>query len=96
MFKSFALLLGFMSLTNMAQADVLSIANPSYQVPNNESGVMRPTQGMSMTDVEQQFGAPEKKFAAVGKPPITRWQYTEFVVYFEHDTVLHAVVPREK
>jgi hypothetical protein len=96
MFKSFALLLGFMSLTNMAQADVLSIASPSYQVPNNESGVMRPKQGMRMTDVEQQFGTPEKKFAAVGKPPITRWQYTEFVVYFEHDTVLHAVVPREE
>ena len=96
MFKSFVLLLGFMSFTNMAQADVLSIANPSYQVPNNESGVLRPTQGMSMADVEQQFGAPEKKFAAVGKPPITRWQHTEFVVYFEHDTVLHAVVPRER
>jgi hypothetical protein len=96
MFKSFALLLGFMSLTNIAQADVLSIANPSYQVPNNESGVKRPTQGMSMTDVEQQFGTPEKKFAAVGEPPITRWQYAEFVVYFEHGTVLHAVVPREK
>jgi hypothetical protein len=96
MFKSFALLLGFMSLTNIAQADVLSIANPSYQVPNNESGVLRPTQGMSMADVEQQFGTPEEKFAAVGEPPITRWQYAEFVVYFEHGTVLHAVVPREE
>jgi hypothetical protein len=96
MFKSFVLLLGFMSFANMAQADVLSIANPSYQVPNNESGVLRPTQGMSMAYVEQQFGAPEEKFAAVGEPPITRWQYAEFVVYFEHGTVLHAVVPREK
>jgi hypothetical protein len=95
MLKTFALLLGFISLTNTAQAEVLSIANPSYQLPNNESGVLRPTQGMSMAEVEQKFGTPEQKFAAVGEPPISRWQYSDFVVYFEHSSVIHSVVPRD-
>jgi hypothetical protein len=28
----------------------------------------------------------------VGSPPITKWFYPNFVVVFEHDKVLHAVV----
>ena len=32
------------------------------------------------------------KVPAVGKPPISRWEYPGFVVYFEHDHVIHSVV----
>ncbi len=95
MLKTHLLLLALVSFTTAVQAEVLSIANPSYQLPNNESGVLRPTQGMSMADVEQKFGMPEQKFAAVGEPPITRWQYADFLVYFEHSHVIHSVVPRD-
>jgi len=28
----------------------------------------------------------------VGKPPISRWEYPGFVVYFEHEHVIHSVV----
>ena len=28
----------------------------------------------------------------VGEPPITRWIYPAFSVYFEHDHVVHAVL----
>ncbi|PCH65517.1 MAG: hypothetical protein COC04_01680, partial [Gammaproteobacteria bacterium] len=56
-------------------------------------GVMRPTRGMSMTDVEQKFGQPEQRSDAVGEPPITQWEYSDFNVYFEHSTVIHSVVP---
>lgn len=51
-----------------------------------------PHQGATMTDVEAQFGAPTEKRDAVGKPPIARWMYAAFTVYFEGDRVINAVV----
>ncbi len=51
----------------------------------------RPTRGMSMAGVEERFGQPVDKRDAVGDPPITRWEYETFIVYFEYQTVIHAV-----
>ena len=82
-----------LSATSIAQAEVISIADPRYDVPNSAEGVIRPVQGVSMTTVEQQYGQPEQKSAAVGEPPITRWTYNNFVVFFEHNLVIHSVVP---
>jgi len=45
-----------------------------------------------MENVEARFGQPTSRVAAVGEPPITRWEYPGFIVYFEHDLVLHAAV----
>ena len=42
--------------------------------------------------VEAKFGAPANKSGPVGTPPITKWFYPNFVVVFENDKVLHAVV----
>ena len=50
-----------------------------------------PRPGSSMTAVEMQFGAPKTRHDAVGKPPITRWDYDGFSVYFEYQHVVHAV-----
>lgn len=85
-----------LSAFSIAQAEVISIADPRYDVPNTTEGVLRPTQGMSMATVEQRFGQPEQKSAAVGEPPITRWTYKDFTVFFEHDLVIHSVVPRPR
>ena len=69
-----------------AQAEVISLkANAALDVP-------RPTRGMTMHQVESQFGAPSEKHPAVGQPPITRWDYDTFSVFFEHELVLHSVV----
>ena len=57
-----------------------------------DSSIARPTRGMRMTQVERQFGAPSTRHEAVGQPPITRWDYPGFAVFFEHDIVIHAVV----
>jgi len=38
------------------QADTLSIAEPTYKTPNSESGILRPTRGMTMQQVEQNMG----------------------------------------
>ncbi|HEX7966006.1 MAG TPA: hypothetical protein VF651_09830 [Gammaproteobacteria bacterium] len=60
-------------------------ASPSYQM-------QLPQRGMDMANVEHIFGAPLEKQPAVGKPPISRWVYADYVVYFEYNMVLHAVM----
>ena len=54
----------------------------------------RPTRGMTQAKVESRYGAPATVKAPVGDPPITRWEYANFVVYFEYDKVIHAVHKR--
>lgn len=53
-----------------------------------------PTRGMTAERVEQRYGMPEARVAPVGDPPITRWEYRDFVVFFEYDRVIHAVARR--
>jgi hypothetical protein len=53
-----------------------------------------PARGMTMTRVESTFGAPSNRVAPVGQPPITRWEYPGFVVYFENQHVIHTVAVR--
>ena len=62
------------------------------QVAIKPAGIETPQRGATMTAVEQKFGAPANKSSAVGSPPITKWFYPNFVVVFENDKVLHAVV----
>jgi hypothetical protein len=64
------------------------------QPPAATTNVAAPGRGMTMSQVEKQFGAPSERFAAVGQPPITRWIYPDKVVYFEYDHVVHAVLVR--
>jgi len=61
------------------------------QVVLKNSAVERPARGSTMTSVESRFGAPNQKHATVGQPPITRWDYSGFSVFFENDRVIHAV-----
>jgi hypothetical protein len=57
-----------------------------------DAGIAAPARGMTMAQVASKFGDPVTKVPAVGKPPISRWEYSGFVVYFEGDRVIHAVV----
>ncbi len=54
----------------------------------------QPNRGSTMAAVQGRFGEPTQRHATVGNPPITRWDYPQFSVYFEHDRVLHAVLVR--
>jgi hypothetical protein len=56
-----------------------------------EASSDRPSRGMSMEKVEATFGAPSNRVSPIGEPPITRWEYPGFVVYFEHHLVIHTV-----
>jgi hypothetical protein len=51
-----------------------------------------PGNGLTMAEVEQRFGAPVSRSAAVGEPPITRWTYGDYSVYFEHSLVIESVL----
>ena len=58
------------------------------------SAQQRPSRGMSMDAVSSTWGQPRDKRNAVGEPPISRWEYADFVVYFEYSNVIHAVAKR--
>lgn len=55
------------------------------------SAAERPARGTSMASVEARFGPPATRSSAVGRPPITRWDYPDFTVFFEFDHVVHSV-----
>ena len=58
-----------------------------------QSGKMQlPVNGKTKADTEAKYGTPVKKHAAVGDPPITRWDYDKYNVYFEYDLVLFTVL----
>lgn len=61
------------------------------QVQLKPAAIELPARGASMAVVEARFGAPAERHAAIGKPPITRWDYKGFTVYFEYQHVVHAV-----
>jgi hypothetical protein len=54
----------------------------------------KPTRGMTQDSVVSNFGNPQSMSDAVGEPPISRWEYAGFVVFFEYDRVIHAVTKR--
>jgi hypothetical protein len=62
-----------------------------------EHNVPLPPRGMSMAQVEHQFGVPASRLDPRGgdaplHPVINRWVYDRFTVYFEKDRVISAVV----
>jgi hypothetical protein len=76
-------------LAGAAQAETIALGD---EVMVRDSDIARPARGMTMHAVEAKFGAPQQRHPAVGQPPISRWDYHGFTVFFEHDRVIHAVV----
>ena len=72
-----------------AQGDTLDMSGTSAATDDG-----RPTRGMTQANVESRYGTPTSKKAPIGDPPISRWEYDNMVVYFEHDRVIHAVLKR--
>lgn len=51
-----------------------------------------PSNGQTKASIEARFGAPKERHDAVGDPPISRWDYDTYSVYFEFDLVLFSVL----
>jgi hypothetical protein len=83
------LLLAAVLAGGVARAETIAIDNGIAVKP---SDVPTPTRGMTMDQVADKFGTPASKVPAVGTPPISRWEYPGFIVYFEHEHVIHSVV----
>jgi hypothetical protein len=83
------LLLAAVFFSGLAAAETVAVDNG---IAVKESDVATPTRGMTMDQVANKFGSPVTKIPAVGRPPISRWQYPGFVVYFEANHVIHSVV----
>ena len=99
-YTTLALACLFNTLADPAKADVLLFDGIAKEPNNSASGVPRPTRGMDMSAVEKRFGAPQERLTPVGtpgsaqQPPITRWVYPKFTVYFENQHVVTSVVKR--
>ena len=75
------------------QSAPLAVPAPaSVAPPAATSAPATPPRGTSMDDVRSKFGAPAQEVPAVGTPPITRWEYSGYIVFFENDKVLHTVI----
>ena len=70
--------------TALIMAGILSL-------PVMSSAADVPSRGMSQKAVKQSFGQPNEIVPGVGNPPISRWVYEGFTVYFEGNFALHAV-----
>ena len=86
-----ALLILTLALTASAPtwADVLLI-DSIQSAPE----IKTPHTGITMTQVREQYGTPTTEHPAIGEPPISRWDYDGFSVFFEHNLVLHSVIHR--
>lgn len=82
-----ALMLGF---SNISIAE--SVAIPAGQQGASKQNIERPARGSSKEQVSSRFGAPSDRVSAVGEPPISRWVYTDFTVYFDGEYVIHSVI----
>ena len=71
-----------------ASADTLLIEG--LQTASGTAGD-RPVRGMSMDTVQSKWGQPLNQRGAVGEPPISRWEYGDFIVFFEYQRVIHAI-----
>ena len=66
--------------------------------PATAGDTVLPAKGSSMATVSREFGTPKLRHPAVGgdspkHPPITRWDYETFSVFFENQHVVDAVRP---
>jgi hypothetical protein len=95
--KFFAFMLLASLLPAAARADMVQMPAGSSSSVSTAS----PRKGETMSEVARQFGEPQTKHPAVGgdsdkHPPITRWDYNGFSVFFEHSHVVDTVIPGDR
>jgi len=74
--------------------DTLTMGAADGARASSPGGPQRPGRGMKMDEVLQRFGEPRQRLPAVGEPPITRWIYDGYTVYFEHEYTITSVLSR--
>ena len=90
--RAFSLAVIACGLAGFATAESLQMGRSDNASRFEHAG--KPSRGMTQARVESDYGQPVAREDAVGDPPITRWEYPDFVVFFEYDRVIHAVTKR--
>lgn len=94
--------LGLSAVCVTAFADELTMPQPAEATPAEavsapQAALTVPARGITMKAVVKQFGEPKVRHKPAGggrkhQPPITRWDYADFSVFFEHSRVVDTVV----
>lgn len=82
-------------LPAIAQAEIITLAPHAKVITKANT----PKHGQTMQVVTNKFGKAKHVNTSKGpvtkqNPRITRWDYTEFSVYFENSHVIHSVIHR--
>lgn len=90
-------LLATLAFAGLASSQAAHAQDTLRQRVQEEKSMNLPARGMSMAQVEKQYGAPLRKLSPRGgdsarHPTINRWEYANFIVYFEKSHVIHAVL----
>ena len=84
-------------LATVAFVFAATIGTSAAQAQTEDSATHASVHGLTQSQVIARFGEPEKRHAAVPAqgehptPPIIRWDYADFSIYFEKDIALHRV-----
>jgi hypothetical protein len=81
---------GLIATAQSVHAETLTLGQTTVRA------IRTPERGLSMSQVEKRFGAPQAKLPPAGgdaprHPTINRWQYNGYTVYFERNIVIHSV-----
>jgi len=86
------------SLTAMSQEATQEVISTTHAITiplsqkNRTNEILLPERGDSKEKVASTFGEPKSKQKPSGTPPISRWYYSSFTVYFEYNHVIHSTV----
>lgn len=92
---TFALLLvgeGALSITARAENIVLPIASQGLYLGD----IKHPDRGQKQSFIISEYGEPLTKSLPIGSPPISHWDYPDFSVYFENNTVIRTVLQHRR
>lgn len=79
-----------LGLSTPALAEELAV--PVMNQADRSATQVLPKNGQNQDAVRARLGAPITINAPVGTPPISSWEYPEFIVYFEGSNVIHTVM----
>ena len=83
-----------MALTGISQAETILL--PIAGQGDYLGEIIKPVKGQKQQQISHQFGTPIHTSTPTGTPPITRWDYPDFSVYFEGDVVIHSVLKHRR
>lgn len=82
-------LLGLAAYVPVSGAEEIRI--PVGEQAKDQAPIDLPSKGMSQARVKALFGEPLEESPPKGQPPISRWKYKDFTVYFDSGAVIHSV-----